>query len=338
MNSADNLTSEMLAAIEGELQRQVARLDHPSTRRFHEMLTYHMGWSGEQAGPEASGKRVRPLMLLLVTAACLGNWQHALPAAAAVELVHNFSLVHDDIQDNSEKRRGRPSLWKKYDVAQAINAGDALFILANRAMLDLAKQVPPELAIRAAGVMHDTCLDLTCGQFLDMSFQSRAEITLEEYWRMIEGKTASLLSGCTHIGCILAAADESTSSQYLAFGRALGLAFQMKDDILGIWGNELLTGKSIASDLLERKKTLPVVYGINRRREFSRRWAQTTIGPGEVPEMARLLQREGAYDFVQGAAQRFTELGMTALKTANPQGEAGYVLIKLTEKLLNRDS
>ena len=99
----------LLPPIEIELQRQVARLDSPRTKPFHEMLTYHMGWTGEGAGPEATGKRIRPLLVLLVTAACGADWQPALPAAAAVELVHNFSLVHDDIQDNSDKRRGRPT-------------------------------------------------------------------------------------------------------------------------------------------------------------------------------------------------------------------------------------
>ena len=122
------------------------------------MVTYHMGWSGEGAGPEATGKRIRPLLLLLCTASCGGDWKQALPAAAAVELVHNFSLVHDDIQDNSEKRRGRPTTWVKWGAPMAINVGDALFVMSNQAIIDLKENYPAEIVVQAAGILHDTCL------------------------------------------------------------------------------------------------------------------------------------------------------------------------------------
>src|SRR5262245_11588425 len=133
----------LLSEIELELQKQISRLDNPRTKAFHEMLTYHMGWTGEGAGPEATGKRIRPLMVLLTCFASSGiegvdeAWRSALPAAAAVELVHNFSLVHDDIQDNSDKRRGRPTTWVKWGAPMAINAGDALFVISNQAIIDL---------------------------------------------------------------------------------------------------------------------------------------------------------------------------------------------------------
>ena len=127
----------MLPEIEKELQSQVDRLKQNNSHPFHEMLTYHMGWTGEGAGPEAAGKRIRPLMVLLTAASCGADWRSALPAAAAVELVHNFSLVHDDVQDNSDKRRGRPTVWTKWGVPMAINVGDALFVIANQSILDL---------------------------------------------------------------------------------------------------------------------------------------------------------------------------------------------------------
>ena len=124
-----------LPQIEQELQKQVARLDQPRTKPFHEMLTYHMGWTGAGAGPEATGKRIRPVLVLLCAAACGAEWQRALPAAAAIELVHNFSLVHDDIQDNSPKRRGRDTAWVKWGAPMAINEGDALFESAQRPLV-----------------------------------------------------------------------------------------------------------------------------------------------------------------------------------------------------------
>ncbi|HEX9330342.1 MAG TPA: polyprenyl synthetase family protein, partial [Anaerolineales bacterium] len=171
----------LLSHIELELQRQISRLDAPRTKPFHEMLTYHMGWTGEDAGPEATGKRIRPMLLLLSTSACGADWQSALPAAAAVELVHNFSLVHDDIQDNSDKRRGRPTTWVKWGMPMAINAGDALFVLSNQAIDDLKENYLAGAVVKVAEILHNTCLELTRGQFLDMSYEERNDLLVEDY-------------------------------------------------------------------------------------------------------------------------------------------------------------
>ena len=329
----------MLPAIEAELQKQVARLDDVATRPFHAMLTYHMGWTGEGAGPEARGKRIRPLLVLLTAASCTSPvWLHAAPAASAVELVHNFSLVHDDIQDNSPRRRGRPTVWKKWNMPQAINVGDALFVISNLAIMDLAKNFPPEKVIRAANVLHETCLALTRGQFLDMSYEKRSDLTIEDYWPMIEGKTAALLSACTQIGAILGGADDSTVEEYRIFGRDLGLAFQVQDDILGIWGDEALTGKSAASDLVEGKNSLPVLYGLSQGKRFAKRWAESAISPSEVADVAQMLVDEGALEYSKREAERLTNQSLDALAKANPKGEAGKTLIDLAHKLLNRAS
>lgn len=332
------MISNLLLQIESELRHQIARLDEPRVKIFHEMLTYHMGWTGEGAGPEATGKRIRPLLVLLTTSSCGADWQSALPAAAAVELVHNFSLAHDDIQDNSPKRRGRPTIWKKWGAPMAINVGDALFVISNQSMLDLAKSYPPEVVMQAASALHNTCLDLTRGQFLDMSFENRTDLSIEDYWPMVEGKTAALLSACTQIGSILGKADEATVERYRIFGRDLGLAFQVQDDILGIWGDEALTGKSAASDLAEGKNSLPVLYGLSQQKRFAKRWAESAIHPDEVAEVAQMLADEGAYQFSQQESRRLTDQALRALANANPKGEAGKTLIELARKLLQRES
>ncbi len=332
------MISSLLPQIEAELQRQVARLDLPRTKTFHEMLTYHMGWTGAGAGAEARGKRIRSLLVLLSTAACGGDWLHASPAAAAVELVHNFSLVHDDIQDNSPKRRGRLAVWKKWNMPQAINVGDVLFVIANQAMLDLVKSYPTEIVVRAAGCLHDTCLALTRGQFLDMSYEKRNDVRIDDYWPMIEDKTAALTSACTQIGAMLGNADETMIEQYRIFGRDLGLAFQVQDDILGIWGDEALTGKSAASDLAEGKNSLPVLYGIGQQGRFAQRWAASAIRPDEVAGVAKMLADEGAFEFARGESKRLTDQALGALKKAKPHGEAGQALTDLARKLLNRES
>lgn len=329
-------TQPLLSAIETELQRQVERLDTPRTRIFYEMMTYHMGWTGEGAGPEATGKRIRPLMVLLCAASCGAEWNSALPAAAAVELVHNFSLVHDDIEDNSDKRRGRATVWKKWGMPQGVNAGDGLFALSNLAITDLVNSFPAETVVKAAQILHNTCLDLTRGQFLDISYEDRADLSVEDYWPMVTGKTAALLAGCCALGSLLGGADEAAQEAYRSFGHYLGLAFQVQDDILGVWGNEALTGKSAASDLIEGKKSLPVLFGLQKKGKFADRWKKGPIRADEVEEVASILAEESAYESSHAAARQMTEMALTSLREANPQGEAGEALNELANKLLGR--
>ncbi len=326
----------MLPKIEMELQSQIARLNEPHTLRFQEMLRYHMGWAGEGVGPEATGKRIRPLMLLLATASCGADWNSALPAAAAVELVHNFSLVHDDVQDNSDKRRGRLTVWAKWGVPIAINVGDALFVISNQSIMDLSKSYSAPTVLQAATILHDTCLDLTRGQFLDMSYEERTDLTIEDYWPMISGKTSVLLSACTYIGAILGNANEKQKELYRSFGYHLGMAFQIQDDILGIWGDQAITGKSTASDLLEGKNSLPVLYALGKGGKFAERWNQGPITPEEVNSLTVLLGREGGRDYAEEWSHKETGKALEFLKEATPQGEAGEAMLELAHKLLKR--
>jgi len=327
----------MLPAIEKELQDQVARLDDRYTSQFYEMLTYHMGWTGEGAGREATGKRIRPLIVLLATASTGADWITSLPAAAAVELVHNFSLVHDDVQDNSEKRRGRSTVWTKWGVPMAINVGDALFVISNQAVMDLIKTHPALTVVRAATILHDTCLDLTRGQFLDMSYEERNDLSLDDYLPMIGGKTSALLSACTHIGALLGNAGEAEQESYRQFGYHLGLAFQMQDDILGIWGNEAVTGKSAASDLVEGKNSLPVLYALGKQGKFAERWKQGPITVGEVKAVAAQLEDEGGRSYAEEMSEKETQIALEYLRKANPRGTAGESMLELANMLLKRN-
>lgn len=352
-----NIQQAMLEAIEEELKKQIARLDQPHTGQFYEMLTYHMGWTGEGAGPKAAGKRIRPLLVLLTAAACPSgdngadaqspdfalhpkstpNWLHAVRGAASVELIHNFSLVHDDIQDNSDKRRGRFTVWKKWGAPMAINAGDALFVIANQAVADLIEHYPPDIVVKSARILNDTCLDLTRGQFLDMSYEERNDLNIEDYWPMISGKTSALLSACTQIGAVLGNASPEQEEAYRLFGHHLGLAFQVQDDILGIWGDEAVTGKSAASDLVEGKNSLPILYGIGKRGKFAERWAQGPISADEVKAVAAQLEQEGAKQYAGEVAEKETQKALSFLEQANPQGEAGRTMIGLANMLLKRN-
>ena len=330
------LADSMLPRLEAELARQVARLEGLPTQAMHEMLTYHMGWSRGDSSQSSSGKRIRPLLLLLTYAAQRQDWILALPAAAAIEIVHNFSLVHDDIQDNSPTRRGRPALWTKYGTAMAINAGDALFTIAHLAILDVRQSFSADLVLRCAAILQQACLDLTRGQFMDLASQRKRGLGVEDYWPMIEGKTAALLASGAQVGALLGSEDELSASRYHEFARLLGLAFQVQDDILGIWGDEALTGKSAASDLVEGKSSLPVLYALNREPQFAERWLVAPVKPEEVPALAKLLKDAGAYDYAMLECARLTDEALAALQLVNPGGEAGRALFELARQLLGR--
>ncbi len=336
--SLKTFTEIMLPAIDIELQHQIARLDMPYAASFREMLTYHMGWTDEGFGQEAHGKRIRPFLLTLTTAACGKDWKSALSAAASVELIHNFSLVHDDIQDKSESRRGRPTVWKKWGEAHAINVGDALFILAQMAMLDIKDKFQPEISINAGAIIHEACLKLCNGQFLDLSYETRRNLSIDDYWPMIAGKTAALISACTQIGALLGDMNVLAQEAYRDFGHYLGLAFQVQDDYLGIWGDSALTGKSIESDLITGKKTLPVLFGLGRDGPFAQRWVEGPIHNDEVVNLAKGLAQEGAKLYTQDIVSQMTDLALRALRTTNPHGEAGEALFELVKNLLSRQS
>lgn len=330
------LSKEYLSALEADLQRVVAINDTPQLTELHTMMRYHLGWEGENAGLTATGKRIRPLLVLLTTAASGGDWKRALPAATAIELVHNYSLIHDDIEDNSDIRRGRPTVWKRWGIAQAINTGDAMFTLAHLALLGLRGKTSAAIALEAAAIFQETCLQLTQGQHLDIAYEERIDLTLNDYWPMIEGKTAALLAACTELGALIAETPGQIRQAYRDFGLFLGLAFQALDDLLGIWGDSNRTGKSTASDLVEGKKTLPVLYGLATSPKFAKRWAAGSILPAEAPEIADMLESAGARAYAQKEASRLTDKALNALEHASPQGDAGEALVKLAQKLLKR--
>jgi geranylgeranyl diphosphate synthase type I len=325
----------MLAALETELQRSLRALSDPYTEPLGHMVAYHFGWEGDnQTG---KGKRVRPLLSLLSCAAAGGDWMHALPAAASVELIHNFSLVHDDIQDRSETRRGRKTLWVKSGVPQAINTGDAIFVLARLATYDLqASALSPVVVLSIQQALDRACLRLTQGQFLDLSFEDSEDVTPEAYLEMIEGKTAALLDAACACGALAAEAAPPKVDHFAAFGRHLGLAFQMLDDILGIWGDPEVTGKPAGDDLASRKMTLPVVHGLRSSARFTELWRQGGTDTQALAAMQQALEADGVLDHVRLQAESHTDQALEALESAEPQQPALTELRRLADSLLRR--
>ncbi len=333
----DPFYTTFLPAIETEMKAVLASRDDED-QLYYGMMEYHLGWLDADLDPAESkaGKRIRPLVCLLVCDAAGGDWQQALPAAAAIELLHNFSLIHDDIEDNSDTRRGRPTVWKLWGIPQAINAGDSMFSCAFDALSRLQERyVPAGTTLKALRVFTNACIQLTKGQHLDMLFENEPEVSVERYLQMIGGKTAALLAATTEIGAIVAEAPGETRHHFAEFGRNVGLAFQAYDDILGVWGDEAHLGKSTASDILTRKKTLPILFGLNQSAELRAVYRRPEI---DLDRAVAILDQVGAQEFTQAAAQRYSEAAIHHLAAANPAGPAGEALRALTSHLIQRKS
>ena len=335
MNPGRDLTHRMLPAIETELRLTLVSFPPAWYGGLAQMIAYHLGWDGD--GQAARGKRVRPLLTLLSGAAAGGDWQQALPAAAAVELIHNFSLVHDDIQDRSDTRRGRPTVWKQWGIAQAINTGDALFVAAHQAASRLAmRSVDPHAVLAVRDRLDHACLRLTQGQHLDLAFEQSPDVTQPAYLEMIAGKTAALIEAAAASGALVAGASEPQVVRYAEFGLHLGLAFQILDDLLGIWGEPAITGKPSGDDLIQRKKTLPVLMGLSTSPEFAGLWANADTTHLGLAGMREALQAAGVLDATRQAAEGHTRQALGALEAAQPVGPAGSELRALADSLLQR--
>jgi geranylgeranyl diphosphate synthase, type I len=328
--------SNFLPAIEIEMRRVVAPSSDPTMTTFYGMLHYHLGWVDADFKPAQfdGGKRIRPVLTLLCCEASSGGWRTALPAAAAVELLHNFSLIHDDIEDGDPVRRGRPTLWKQWGVAQAINAGDALYTLAHTALSRLANyNLPAERILAARRRFDRACLVLTQGQHLDLGFESRSSVTEAEYLRMVYGKTAALIEAACGLGALVNGSD--LTAHYENFGRELGLAFQIQDDLLGIWGDPEITGKPAGNDLRHHKKSLPVAYGLDRSEELRRLYAQSEV---DVTAIMLELDRVGAREYADRLAMQHHRQALEALEATGQNNEATLALEELASQLLNRSA
>ncbi|MDO8568452.1 MAG: polyprenyl synthetase family protein [Dehalococcoidales bacterium] len=234
---------------------------------LYDMMRYHLGWNDERGNPQPcpGGKALRPTLCLLACDAVGGDYRKALPAAAALEFVHNFSLIHDDIQDDDKERRHRPTVWSIWGKPQAINAGSAMHILANASLSRLgAGGIPLDKQVRAQQIIDSSCLSLIEGQYLDISFETRLDITTGDYLDMVGKKTAALIAASLEVGALLGTDDPSTIEKICCIGWNIGLAFQIKDDILGIWGDAQHTGKTAYGDIIRKKKSFPVIYALDR--------------------------------------------------------------------------
>jgi geranylgeranyl diphosphate synthase type I len=300
----------LIADTEATILELIAEAEDDATRPMYEQMRYHLGLDGERG---VSGKRLRPLLGLLAYQSLTGTYEAALPGAAAVELGHNFSLIHDDIEDNGSERRHRAALWTITGVPQAINTGDALFVLSRMALHRLTDLGFSDAKVLALMRLYDeTCLALCEGQFIDIwTSEGKGRQSVELYFDMIGRKTAALIAGSVQAGAMLATDDAQVIEAYRAFGWALGIAFQLNDDVLGIWGEEAATGKA-PSDLTDHKRTLPVLYALeNGGPEDRERLVELLAieGPdaSALDEARIILERSGARDYTRSQARWYRD-------------------------------
>jgi geranylgeranyl diphosphate synthase, type I len=275
--------TEILASLRRALERandSTTPLEAGNLAPFYGQMQYHLGWVDTSFSPLASnpGKLLRPTLLLLAYEAVgasnhdaetaprnSSHLSHALPAAASVELTHNFTLIHDDIEDGDTERRHRSTVWNVWGIPQAINTGDGMFALARLTLWDVVNEgVDPAIAVRLGAVLDKTCLVIAEGQYLDISFETREDISVAMYVDMISRKTATLMSCAAEMGALLGTHDAATIARLRSFGYAMGIAFQVRDDLLGVWASTAELGKTPAGDIYRRKKSLPVLHALEQ--------------------------------------------------------------------------
>jgi geranylgeranyl diphosphate synthase, type I len=283
---------------------------------LRQMSAYHLGWTDANGHPanEPAGKRIRPALSLWACEALGGQPAWALPAAVAVELIHNFTLIHDDIQDGDELRRHRPAVWSVWGAEQGINAGDGMF--ANALAGLLAPGPRPGRRMRAAHLLSTAVVKVVEGQCLDLSLEGRASASQATYLRLVTMKTGALLGAAMASGAVMAGAPRAVARRFDAAGRLLGLAFQVRDDWLGTWGDPQITGKARSGDLRQRKLTYPIVaaYDVatpNRRRELRKLFGERE--PGGEFRLRALLEELGGPTLTAGVPMVLARDAVAAL-------------------------
>lgn len=339
MSALDDHAARYRPLVAAEMRRAVG--ERPEA--LYAWMRYHLGWEDRSgAAVHASpGKMMRPVGTLLVTELLGGSIEAALPVAASIELIHNFSLLHDDVEDASEFRRGRENLWTFAGAAQAINTGDGMFVVARLAQYRMAEAgVPPSRVLAVMREVDDACLRLVHGQYLDMSFETRRDVTAEEYLEMAGGKTAALFAASFAVGAILADADEEAVTAFRTYGLHLGLAFQMVDDVLGIWGDTQVTGKPVGDDISSRKMTYPVIVALAAGDEAATLLAEAYARPpapaDRVDDMARWIDVAGGREATERRAREEQHRALAALDRVGVNAAGLTLLTEYAEAAVGR--
>jgi len=324
------------ALVNPALRDAIETLDRHSRR----LASYHLGWTDEHGQPASAsgGKAVRPTLALLSAEAAGADVRVGIPGAVAVELVHNFSLLHDDLMDGDVERRHRTTVWALYGAPAAILVGDALLALASQVLLESESRH----GVAAARMLGRATQELIRGQFDDIRFEQRRDVSVAACLRMAAGKTGALIGCSAAIGAVLAGASMTTVEALSTFGAELGLAFQLVDDLIGIWGDPSVSGKPAGSDLRTRKKSLPVTWAIANGGAAGaelRSW-MATPGPDTESDIAcasGLIETTGARDWVEQEARRRLDIAENAVISVPLESNARDELLALGRFVITRE-
>ncbi|MDQ2785014.1 MAG: polyprenyl synthetase family protein [Chloroflexota bacterium] len=344
-HAADFDTGAAIEAVEAAMLVHL-QMDSPALAPLYGMMRYHLGWATAEFAPERAngGKRLRPLVCMLCCAAAGGDPARAVSAAAAIELVHNFTLVHDDIQDISAYRRHRRTVWSIWGLAQGINVGDGMYAIAHQALLGLRDHgVSATVILDLMGGFDATVRRICEGQFLDIGFETRWDITAADYLAMIGGKTAAIFTYAARAGALLAGVDAARVGVFERFGTAIGLGFQVRDDLLGIWGDPAVTGKDAADDIRRRKKSLPIIMLHERADEGERHYLESLyagaeVAPDEIATVIRMLDAAGVPDACQETVEGYHIHAAALLNESRAVGPAAASLGSLVERMAARNA
>jgi geranylgeranyl diphosphate synthase type I len=281
---------------------------------------------------DAGGKRLRPSALLLAAEAVGGKPETVLPAAVAVELVHNFTLIHDDIMDEADLRRGLTTVHKKWGVPRAIIAGDAIYSKAFE-ILSCTKSDPQRL-VESLELLSKTCTDICEGQWMDMNFATRKDVTEDEYMRMVEKKTAVLFAAALKMGASLSGANHDHARALWDFGRFTGIGFQIYDDVIDLITPEEILGKAQGGDIVVGKRTLIVIHALSKGVNIDV-LGKSNATRSEINAALTTLKESGSIDYAMNKAIAFVDQGKAALSVL-PDSEAKITLIRLADYMIER--
>ncbi|NLB71710.1 MAG: polyprenyl synthetase family protein [Chloroflexi bacterium] len=312
-----NLVTELRNDFEKYFKETVLAHTPREVTGLRDLISYHFGWEGTARVP---GKRLRPIFLLLTYSSFGGAPHHVYNPAVALEVLHNYTLIHDDIEDNGKTRHGQPALWIKAGMPLAINAGDYLASLSHTIMGKLPEVYPYLARQRAIEAFQKASLEVIQGQQLDITYESYSELSVDEYLKMIRLKTSRLFASAMTISARLQDLNPELEAKLDDIGERLGLGFQIQDDYLGIWGESVNTGKSVSTDLLTRKKTYPALIGLQRSEVFRKLLkSEEALSEDSLIAMKTALEECGAKKATINLARNYYQESVDGLTAVLPK-------------------
>ena len=351
-NPAADLTAERAATLPAIFRKYRSVVDEglfarlsPGDSQIYDILRYSMGWAAVEGHAEAAttGKAMRPALCLFACEANGGEVRRALPAALSLELVHRFSLIHDDIQDHDETRHNRPTVWKLWGEPTALLAGNALRAVAALCLRQLVDEgVSHARATAVSRLLTQASLEMIEGQYLDIAYEGRRNVGLDDYLDMITKKTGALIRCSVATGAMVAGRETGNVKAFEECGRSLGLLFQVRDDALGMWGDEEITGKPVGADIRRKKNTLPIVYamsvaGPRDSSLLAETYRKPAIGDDDVTLVLDIADGVGAREFVAEFAAQHCDAALEALARVELEPMLRDEIEELAQFLLMRE-